>query len=367
MDFYISKEEVVKSLNATLGVVEKRQTLPILSNVLLEVDESSLKITATDLESEISTTSTISNFKSGGKTTAPARKLNDLCRLLPDLTEIHFFLDGDNLKIETESGKYNISTLPSEDFPVFEIEEAKSQINISSKNLKSIISNTSFAMGNQDWRHYLNGMYLNIEDKNITVVTTDAHRLAISTNSTTKSVSGEISGIIPRKSINEIGKLLSDSSEEVTLSLGSNTIMLKTDSTSFVSKLIEGKFPNYEQVLPSGESSVLSVNTKQLSEILSRVSVLSSDKFKGIKLNIKSNEVLVSANNPEQEEGEESFKSNYDGEDMEIAFNVNYIQEVLSNIDSNDCNINLYGSDKSCLISPSDDPDLKYVVMPLLI
>ena len=252
-------------------------------------------------------------------------------------------------------------------FTIFYLEEAKSQINISSKNVKSIISNTSFAMGNQDWRHYLNGMYLNIEDKNITVVTTDAHRLAISTNSTTKSVSGEISGIIPRKSINEIGKLLSDSSEEVTLSLGSNTIMLKTDSTSFVSKLIEGKFPNYEQVLPSGESSVLSVNTKQLSEILSRVSVLSSDKFKGIKLNIKSNEVLVSANNPEQEEGEESFKSNYDGEDMEIAFNVNYIQEVLSNIDSNDCNINLYGSDKSCLISPSDDPDLKYVVMPLLI
>jgi DNA polymerase-3 subunit beta len=222
-------------------------------------------------------------------------------------------------------------------------------------------------MGNQDWRHYLNGMYLNIEDKSITAVTTDAHRLAISTNTTTKSISSEVSGIIPRKSINEIGKLLSDSSEEVSLSLGANTIMLKTDSTSFVSKLIEGKFPNYEQVLPTGESSVLSVNTKQLSEILSRVSVLSSDKFKGIKLNIKSSEVLVSANNPEQEEGEESFKSNYSGDDMEIAFNVNYIQEVLSNIDSKDCNINLYGSDKSCLISPSDDPDLKYVVMPLLI
>ena len=250
---------------------------------------------------------------------------------------------------------------------VFDMVSENTEFTILGSVLRNLISKTSFAMGNQDWRHYLNGMYLNIEDKNITVVTTDAHRLAISTNSTTKSVSDEISGIIPRKSINEIGKLLSDSSEEVTLSLGSNTIMLKTDSTSFVSKLIEGKFPNYEQVLPSGESSVLSVNTKQLSEILSRVSVLSSDKFKGIKLNIKSKEVLVSANNPEQEEGEESFKTNYSGEDMEIAFNVNYIQEVLSNIDSNDCNINLYGSDKSCLISPSDDPDLKYVVMPLLI
>ena len=199
------------------------------------------------------------------------------------------------------------------------------------------------------------------------MVTTDAHRLAISTNNTTQDIAREVSGIIPRKSINEMGKLLSDSTEEVSLCLGSNTVMLKTESTSFVSKLIEGQYPNYEQVLPSGESSVLSVNTKELSNILSRVSVLSSDKFKGVKLNIKSNEVLVSANNPEQEEGQESFKSSYSGEDMEIAFNVTYIQEVLSNIDSKDCNINLFGSDKSCLISPSDDPNLKYVVMPLLV
>ena len=134
MDFYITKEEIVKSLNQTLGVVEKRQTLPILSNVLLEVDESSLRLTATDLESEISTASTISNFKSGGKTTAPARKLNDLCRLMPDMAEIHLYMDGDNLKIETKSGKFNLATLRSEDFPSFETEDLQSQINISSKN-----------------------------------------------------------------------------------------------------------------------------------------------------------------------------------------------------------------------------------------
>ena len=142
MDFYITKEEVVKSLSHTLGVVEKRQTLPILSNVLIEVDESTLKLTATDLESEITTTSTISNYKSGGKTTAPARKLSDLCRLLPDMAEIHLYLDGDNLKIESGSGKYSISTLPSDDFPVFEMEDASSQINISSQNLKTLISKT---------------------------------------------------------------------------------------------------------------------------------------------------------------------------------------------------------------------------------
>ena len=367
MKFSVSKTEIVKALSSTLGVVEKRQALPILSNILLTVEEDSISITATDLESEVQTTCTPSSVESTGSTTAPAKKLNELCRLLPDGSEVVIFLNGDKLSIESGSGKYSISTLPSEDFPAFDVASENTEFTILGSVLRNLISKTSFAMGNQDWRHYLNGMFLNIEDKNITAVTTDAHRLAISTNTTTKGIKSELSGIIPRKSINEIGKLLSDSTEEVLLSLGSNTIMLKTDSTSFVSKLIEGKFPNYEQVLPSGESSVLSVNTKQLSEILSRVSVLSSDKFKGIKLNIKSNEVLVSANNPEQEEGEESFKSSYNGENMEIAFNVNYIQEVLANIDSSDCNINLYGSDKSCLISPSDDPDLKYVVMPLLI
>ena len=367
MKFTVSKTEIVKALSSTLGVVEKRQALPILSNVLLTVEDDNIFITATDLESEVKSACTPTKVESTGSTTAPAKKLNELCRLLPDGSEIAIHLNGDKLSVESGSGKYSMSTLPSEDFPIFDVVSENTEFTIFGSVLRNLISKTSFAMGNQDWRHYLNGMYLNIEDNNITAVTTDAHRLAISTNTTTKSVSGEISGIIPRKSINEIGKLLSDSTEDVSLSLGSNTIMLKTDSTSFVSKLIEGKFPNYEQVLPSGESSVLKVNTRQLSEILSRVSVLSSDKFKGIKLNIKSNNVLVSANNPEQEEGEESFKSDYIGDDMEIAFNVNYIQEVLSNIDSSDCNINLYGSDKSCLISPSDDPDLKYVVMPLLI
>ena len=301
MDFYITKEEVVKSLNQTLGVVEKRQTLPILSNVLFEVDESSLKLTATDLESEISTTSIISNFKSGGKTTAPARKLNDLCRLMPDSAEIHFFLDGDNLRIETESGKYNLSTLPSEDFPVFETEETQSQINISSQNLKNLISKTSFAMGNQDWRHYLNGLYMLIDDKTITTVATDAHRLAMATSSLNEAASESTSGIVPRKSINEIGKLVGDESENVVVQLGHTSIAANVSGTTFVSKLIEGKFPDYEQVIPSGESSLLEVDRKNFSESLSRVSVLSSEKYKGVRIITKKDSLNISANNPEKE------------------------------------------------------------------
>ena len=295
MDFYIKKEEIVKSLNATLGVVEKRQTLPILANVLFEVDESTLKLTATDLESEISTISTISNFKSGGRTTAPAKKLSELCRLFKDDSEIHFYLDGDNLKIETDSGKYNLSTLPSDDFPIFEKEEGGNVVNISAQNLKAIITKTSFAMGNQDWRHYLNGLYLSVEDTLITSVATDAHRLALANATLNEGISENITGIVPRKSINEIGKIVSEYSENILLQLTANSINVSVSGTSFASKLIEGKFPDYEQVIPSGESSTLTIDKKTLSESLSRVSVLSSEKFRGVRIVTSKDSINISA------------------------------------------------------------------------
>ena len=367
MDFYITKEEIVQTLNHTLGVVEKRQTLPILSNVLLEVDESSLKLTATDLESEISTTSTISNFKSGGKTTAPARQLGDLCRLLPDLAEIHIYLDGDNLKIESGSGKYSISTLPCDDFPVFEQEENRLQTNISSQNLKRLIRKTTFAMGNQDWRHFLNGLYLIIDDKSITSVATDAHRLAFATSSLNEAALDNVSGIVPRKSINEIGRLVGDGSENALIGLGDTSITVNVSGTTFISKLIAGRFPDYEQVIPSGDSSKLTINRKTFSECLSRVSVMSvDDKDKGVRFLTSENSINISTHKPKKEKAEENIICNYSGEEIDIAFNVNYIQEVLSTLDSENIDINFFGSDKSCLITDSGSSDLKYVVMPLL-
>ncbi len=288
-----------------------------------------------------------------------------LCQIW--LNEIHFFLDGDNLKIETESGKYNLSTLPSEDFPVFEIEDTQSQINISSQNLKNLITKTSFAMGNQDWRHYLNGLYMMIDDKVITTVATDAHRLAMATSSLNEASSESTSGIVPRKSINEIGKLVGDESENVVIQLGQTSIAANVSGTTFVSKLIEGKFPDYEQVIPSGESSLLVVDRKNFSESLSRVSVLSSEKYKGVRIITKKDSLNISANNPEKEQGEENLPCEYQGEEIDIAFNVNYLQEILSTIDSETIEINFFGSEKSCLITDPNSENLKYVVMPLLI
>ena len=367
MDFYIQKQDIVKALSLTLGVVEKRQTLPILSNVLIEVDEGSMQLTATDLESQISTSSNVSNFTSGGKTTAPAKKLRELCRLLPDNSEIHITLDGDKLVIESGTGKQNLKTLPSDGFPIFEEEGEGEAIQIDAKNLKTLISKTSFAMGNQDWRHYLNGLYITVEGNNILAVASDAHRLAIASTNLDAASSNEISGIIPRKSINEIAKLVGDVDGTVEVNLSNSTIKTSTPNAAFVSKLIEGKFPDYEQVIPSGDSSVLKVSTKDFSDALSRVSVLSSDKYRGVRMVTSSEGVMISANNPEQEEGEEFFNTNYEGEALDIAFNVNYFQEILSTLDDDECEIHFFGADKSCLITPPNSQHLKYVVMPLLI
>jgi DNA polymerase-3 subunit beta len=250
---------------------------------------------------------------------------------------------------------------------VFEKEEKSSSINITPQNLKSLISKTAFAMGNQDWRHYLNGLYLSIEDTQITSVATDAHRLALASLGLNEGVSDQITGIVPRKSINEIGKLVGDEKENILLQLGANSITVDVSGTTFSSKLIEGKFPDYEQVIPSGDSSTLTINKKSLSESLSRVSVLSSEKYRGIRIITSDNKINISANNPEQEQAEESIDCVYSGEAMDIAFNVNYLQEIISSIENDNVEIHFFGSDKSCLITNPGSESFKYVVMPLLI
>ena len=363
MDFYISKEEVVKSLNKTIGIVEKRHNKPILSNVLIEVDESSLKLTTSNQDSEISTRSIISNFKSGGKTTAPARKLYDLCRLLPDLTEIHIFLDGYNLKIETESGKYNIPTLPSEDFPLFEPEEVKSQINISSKNLKTIISNTSFLIEIQGARDYLNGLYLSIDDKTITAVAATSHTLAKDSVTLNEAVSENIDGIVPKKAIIEIGKLVGEELENAVIKLGRTSISVNISGTTFISNLIARKFPDYKPLIPSGESSTLVVDRKMFSESISRVSVLCGENLKGIKFLTKENSLNIATVN---EEGEENLVCEYKGEEIEIGFNVYYLQQILSTINSDKVVIDFFGSETITIIDPTSN-ELKYIVKALLV
>ena len=363
MDFYITKEEIVKSLSATLGVVEKRQTLPILSNVLISVDEASVKLKATDLESEIETLSTITNFKSGGQTTAPAKKLSELCRLLPDLSEIHVFLDGENLKIETSSGKYSLATLPSADFPIFDIEEDKNKTSIQAPSLKELINKTSFAMGNQDWRHYLNGCYMEKSLNTLSITATDSQKIA----QYKCEFSGEtdFAGIIPRKSAVELMKILPNEDIEVQFYINDNNIAFMSKNFTFKSKLIDGNYPDLTPHLSGESGPSIKTDRKNLIDTLTRTSVFANTQFNAVKLTTLDGKLEVSAYNPGQESAEEKldFEGNLTAP-FDLAFNANLLKELLLTTDDENVTISKCGQGVMLLTS---DPNQTTFLLPLLI
>tara|TARA_B100001248_G_scaffold78409_1_gene56636 strand:+ start:9089 stop:10186 length:1098 start_codon:yes stop_codon:yes gene_type:complete len=365
MKAIISKESITKALSLVGGIVEKKQTLPILSNILIEFKDSSFRLVATDLESELTIIGKTDNCETEGVTTASAKKLNDLCRLIPDGSNIELALSGDKLNISTKNGKYSLATLPSNEFPVFETGDAVNTIIIQSQDLKDLITSTAFAMGNQDWRHYLNGLFLKLEEGVLTAVATDAHRLALNCVQVNSGVN--FSGIIPRKSVNEINRFIGENEGDLSLSINDASLTVTSDNLTFKSKLIDGAFPDYNQVIPTGDSSLLDVNVKDFANSLSRVSILSNDKNKGVKIHLVENNMTVKSNNADNELAEETVVSKYSGDEIEIAFNVNYIQEILNNQVNETCNVLFFGSDKSCLILPPGNEFPKYVVMPLLL
>ena len=359
----ISKESITKALSLVGGIVEKKQTLPILSNILIEFKGSSFRLVATDLESELTIIGKTDNCETEGVTTASAKKLNDLCRLIPDGSNIELTLSGDKLNISTKNGKYSLATLPSNEFPIFETGDAVNTIIIKNQDLKDLITSTAFAMGNQDWRHYLNGLFLKLEEGVLTAVATDAHRLALNCVQVNSEVN--FSGIIPRKSVNEINRFIGENEGDLNLSINDASLTVTSDNLTFKSKLIDGAFPDYNQVIPTGDSSLLDVNVNYFANSLSRVSILSNDKNKGVKIHLVENNMTVRSNNADNELAEETVVSKYSGDEIEIAFNVNYIQEILNNQANETCNVLFFGSDKSCLILPPGNEFPKYVVMPL--
>ena len=370
MKFTVHKTVIVNALSTALGIVEKRSAFPILSNILLSAtDDGQISITATDEESQIKTNLKAKTVEEAGKATAPANKLSELCKLLPEGADITIYLNNEKLFIESGSGKYAISTLPSEDFPIFRVDDSGEEVKLQAAALKNVINKTFFAIDTTtSWeRPYLKGLYLKIEDKNIIAVSTDAHRLATTSSPIKKGLTDEASGIIPKKAVSEIGKLLSDLSSEVSISLTDNIFRLETISSTFSTKLIAHKFPNYERTIPSGECDVLKVNTKMFTEVIRRVRVLSDHNANPVLFQIKSNKVLVSTAGRNQEEAKESLNTKYDGDDIEIAFKSNYLQDIFTTIESEECHISLFGTDQNCLITSPDDPNFKCILMPLLI
>lgn len=364
MKFTIARDALLKPLQVIGGVVEKRQTLPILSNVLLTLDTDRLTLTGTDLEVELTASTTLSGAE-GGEITLPARKFIDICKSLPEDAELSISIDEHRALIRSGKSRFTLSTLPAHDFPSTEKISGAREYTIPQSTLKHLIDQTQFCMANQDVRYYLNGLLLELRPNALRTVATDGHRLALC-DMESEIVPGDINQIIiPRKGVVELSRLLSDSDTPCTIQLNANHIRIDLGEIVFLSKLIDGRFPDYDRVIPRGGDKLVVANREILRQGLLRASILSNEKYRGIRMNFNNSLLRATVNNPEQEEAEEEIDINYQGDELEIGFNVSYLVDALNAIKQDEVQLTLIDANSSCLISGIGDQTSRYVVMPM--
>ncbi|HEB95142.1 MAG TPA: DNA polymerase III subunit beta [Sedimenticola thiotaurini] len=364
MKIVTNKDTFLPPLQQVGGVVERRQTLPILANILVNAEKGQLTITATDLEVEMKTRVAV---QCDGEMdfTLPARKLIDICRALPDGAEITIEVEGEKAKVLSGRSRFTLGILPAQDYPVIEPMASSHRFSIDEKLLKRLIDKTHFAMAQQDVRYYLNGMLLELDDGRIRSVATDGHRLALSEADCSAGSDVSVQVIIPRKAVLELGRLLSEDEKEVAVDISSNHIRISFNDTVFTSKLIDGKFPDYQRVIPMDSSKRVVADKETLRQALQRTSILSNEKYRGIRFQFSRGMLELLAHNPEQEEAQEELEVDYDGEDLVIGFNVGYLLEVLNVIDSDRVRLSLSDPNSSCLIEDDSNADSRYVIMPM--
>lgn len=366
MKFTVSREALLTPLQLVAGVVERRQTLPVLANVLVVLDHDTLSLTGTDLEVEIIARLPLSSADDLGEITIPARKLVDICRSLPDGVDIEFTLQDDQ-KMIVKSGRsrFTLATLPANDFPSTEKSDGDIQFSCPQFLIKRLIDRTSFAMAQQDVRYYLNGMLWEVQGNTLRCVATDGHRLAMCVRELDINVAEKTQAILPRKGVIELSRLLNEEETPVSLTLGTHHIRIETPEYTFTSKLVDGKFPDYERVLPKGGTNIVIGNRKELKEAFGRTAILSNEKYRGVRLNFTEGLLDIVANNPEQEEAEEQVVIDYNGDDIEIGFNVGYLQDVTNVLDTDNIKVTLLDANSSALLEEPESGDSVYVVMPM--
>lgn len=371
MHFSISREQFLKPLQLVVSVVERRQTLPVLSNVLISLDKNTISLTGTDLEVEVVGKAVLVEGTDiePGEVTVPARKLMDICKSLPDHAEIKFTEDdGGRMVVTSGKSRFTLSTLPAAEFPSVDESVGGVEFQIPASGLKGLIDNTAFAMAHQDVRYYLNGMLWEATTGGLRAVATDGHRLAMSTRSMPFSIPEKIQAIIPRKGVMELSRILSED-EDVVVSLGSNHVRIKGSDFLFTSKLVDGAYPDYERVLPREATRIVTGDRQTLHHAFTRVAILSNEKYRGVRLLLQDSALKITANNPEQEEAEEELAVDYQGTGtLEIGFNVNYLIDVLNVVKGENIRINLSDSNSSALLEdpePSDGCESVYVIMPM--
>ncbi|WP_048308708.1 DNA polymerase III subunit beta [Halomonas sp. PR-M31] len=365
MKFSISREAFLRPLALVAGVVERRQTLPVLSNVLIHVQGTQVALTGTDLEVELIGRAEPLNVDEPGSVTVPARKLMDICKSLPEQSDITFALEDGRAVLRCGRSRFTLSTLPAAEFPSIESDKGNQEFSLPRGTLKYLIDATAFAMAQQDVRYYLNGMLLELGKNVIRSVATDGHRLAVCARSMDISVEPVQKLIVPRKGILELVRLLDGSDEPVQLTLGANHLRAHTGDYTFTSKLVDGKFPDYDRVIPKGGDKAIIAERAELRQVLSRTSILSNEKYRGIRLHLENGNLKVMANNPEQEEAEENIAIEYDGNAMEIGFNVGYLIDVLNVLDEDRVQLTLSDPNSSAILEEPGGGDALYVVMPM--
>jgi DNA polymerase-3 subunit beta len=362
-----TQDKVLAVLQSVAGIVERRHTLPILANVMIRKNGSALQLTTSDLEIQIRTTADLDGDAGSYTTTVGARKLIDILRTMPADQTVTLESSQNKLILKGGKSKFTLQTLPAEDFPL--VQEAPNfgpKFSVPQKTLKSLLGQVSFAMAVHDIRYYLNGILFVAEGRQLSLVATDGHRLAYASAALDVEVPKQ-EVILPRKTVLELQRLLSDAEGAIEMQFAGNQARFAFGGMEFVTKLVEGKFPDYNRVIPKNHKNSVTLGRAPLLASLQRTAILTSDKFKGVRLNLEPGTLRVASSNAEQEEAMDELDIDYNGDSIEIGFNVTYLIDVLSNMEQDMVRIELSDANSSALITIPDNPNFKYVVMPMRI
>ncbi|CAG8999391.1 MAG: Beta sliding clamp [Candidatus Celerinatantimonas neptuna] len=365
MHFQISRETLLKPLQLVSSAIGGRPTIPILGNILLVVTEEGLSLTGTDMEVELVAHIPLESPPQPGEITVPAKKFVDICRGLPDSCNIECKAQGERLEIRSGRSRFSLATLPASEYPNIDSWEAQLDIVLPQSKLRQLIDSTQFSMASQDVRYYLNGMLFETEGQTLRTVGCDGHRIAVATVELGITLE-KLQVIVPRKGVLELIRLLDQENGEVQIKIGTNNICAIVEGFTFTCKLVDGRFPDYRRVIPNGGNKILISGREELRQAFSRAAILSNEKFRGVRLQLSEQTLTITANNPEQEEAEEILDVSYQGDELEIGFNVSYILDVLNALKSDQVRLSMTDGITGSIIEDSEQTgQALYVIMPM--
>ena len=364
MRFTLQREAFLKPLAQVVNVVERRQTLPVLANFLVQVQSGQLSLTGTDLEVEMISRIAVEDAQDG-ETTIPARKLFEIVRALPDGSKVTVSQAAEKITVQAGRSRFTLSSLPANDFPSIDEVEATERVRVPEAALKELIERTAFAMAQQDVRYYLNGLLFDLRESSLRCVATDGHRLALCEAPLDSGTSTKRQIIVPRKGVTELQRLLEGGERELELEMGRSHLRVKRDDVTFTSKLIDGRFPDYEAVIPIGADKEVRIDREVLRASLQRAAILSNEKYRGVRIEVSPGQLKISAHNPEQEEAQEEVEADTRVSDLAVGFNVNYLLDALTALRDETVVVALRDANSSALVREASNERCRHVVMPL--